>query len=302
MKSNKNVTRLVAWTLSGSILTSSCTNISPDFEDGMIKTTKLADIGIATIAIPISPERAEYFDFLNKLANDIIENPQKAKEFVSNPNSYIRTRGFSYEVTLDEELENITKALADDEINTAIKNNDIKKYLLLLHKKGFLNTTSNEYNSLLTLDEKKQILNSIGVDTSDLSDDIIVSAFAVAVAVVYVAGAVVSIAAVVYTAAAAFNLAVAATVYAFVSAKASGNSIFINNDNNLNIWVLKNGDYKYELSNETLNTAVSDVISAYKEIYKEEFQKMSEDKLRQTLNLNIIKQEEKLNNIHNMEQ
>ena len=297
MRRNKNITRLVAWTLSGCVLTNSCINVSPDLEDGIIRTTKLEDIGVAAITIPISPEKAEYYHFLSTLVNEIIENPQYAKDFMASPQSYAQPRGLEFEITLDDELENIVKALADDEINAAIKSNDIKQYLLLLHKKGFLDVSSNEYNSILTLEEKKQILNSIGVDTSGLTEDIIVSAFVVAVAIAYVAGAVVSIAAVVYTAAAAFNLAVAATVYAWVSAKASGNTTIIQNDNNLNIWVLKRGDdEKYELSNDSLKSAVSGVISAYKEIYKEEFKKMDEEKLRQTLNLNILKQEAELQN------
>ncbi len=293
-KPNKHLTRLVVWTISGSLLSSSCTGYMQDY-DQELTTQKLADIGCAAIKVEMSDDQLSYYNYLSEIAHKILTDREFAKEFVNNPETYLRSRSVDSEIVIaDDDLMRLTTALSDDDIAEAINNNDIKQYLKLMHKKGFLDNTANDYANLLSLDEKRELLRSIGID--NITDqEIQTMAIAAVVFFFYIAVIAVSYAGAAYTAVAAVNLGVGLTVVAAAAAavktKVSGTQR-IQISKNFDIWTLSatsNGT-QIILDNEEITKVVNEAVEAYKEIFVEEAKLINSEKLKQTINLNLSKQ------------
>lgn len=217
-KPNKHITRLVVWTVSGSLLTSSCVNMVPE-PLSVNKVEQLADMGLPAINVSLTTEQADYFSYISDLAHKIISDREFAKEFNKAPSKYLKSRSIDIDIEItDDALMRITTALADDDIAEAIANNDIKQYLRLMHKKGLLDNTANDYANLLTVDEKKQLLQSLGV-TNINEQQLQTMAVAAVVFIFYIAVIAVSYAGAAYTAVAAVNLGVGlSVVYAAAAA------------------------------------------------------------------------------------
>lgn len=293
-KPNKHLTRLVVWTISGSLLSSSCTGYMQDY-DQELTTQKLADIGCAAIKVEMSDDQLSYYNYLSEIANKILTDREFAKKFVHNPETYLRSRSVDSEIVIaDDDLMRLTTALSDDDIAEAINNNDIKQYLKLMHKKGFLDNTANDYANLLSLDEKRELLRSIGID--NITDqEIQTMAIAAVVFFFYIAVIAVSYAGAAYTAIAAVNVGVGLTVVAAAAAavktKVSGTQR-IQISKNFDVWTLSatsNGT-QIILDNEEITKVVDEAVEAYKEIFVEEAKLINSEKLKQTINLNLSKQ------------
>lgn len=117
----------------------------------------------------------------------------------------------------------------------------------------------------------------------------------------YIAVVAVSYAGVAYIAVATINLAVGMTVvYAAAAAtktKVAGGKI-MELSQNLDIYMLSSNDNR-EISfiNDDLTNVVEDTIDVYKEIYVEDAKNIDLNRLKQTINLNLSKQEAVADNI-----
>jgi hypothetical protein len=145
MKASKRATKVFAGVISTSILTASCTQYLPgeDYVYGNIITN---DSDLGEIAIPISiklkPEDVQYINAIQKITTEIIDSPQKAKEFNKNPSYFLKKYGYGGKINFDETVLKITMAFADEEINNAIKNNDLKLFYYLCSKKEIITPSS----------------------------------------------------------------------------------------------------------------------------------------------------------------
>ncbi|MDR3286053.1 MAG: hypothetical protein LBT27_01250 [Prevotellaceae bacterium] len=112
MKVSKTAKQVFASTMSVAILAPSCTPLATSLINGdkmpIYRTQSYQDLGELAIPIDIklSSENARYVNFLQKLANDIIQNPEIAKEFADNPNAYLQKNGFDMTISLDEGMLN----------------------------------------------------------------------------------------------------------------------------------------------------------------------------------------------------
>ena len=293
---NKHITRIVSGAVSASILTSSCVyNGNQIYSDDLI----LADIGVPAVKIDFTKKELDYFKFLDKLAEDIIKNPQIASEFSKAPSNYLRSQGYERDVNLQDDLLNLVLALADEDINAAITSNDIKTYLRLIIEKGLLSNMSSYSEDILAPEQKKELLLSIGVSEDDI-DDFIVPVVAVPV-IFYIAGAVISYAAILYTAVVSVNLAVAMAVAIQIGVVTStkggsGSNSGIPVDPIFDVWILK-GEYAstyISLPESEIKEAIHSALSVFKKTYPAEVNAVNPNQLEQTINLNVIKQQEGL--------
>lgn len=292
-KPNKYVTRLVIWSVSSSILTSSCTNVGTDTTLHIEELQQLHDKGNPAIRIPLSKEQIDYYNYIADLAQRLISDKEFAKEFNKDPSIFLQTRASANEVQIaDDALMRITKALADDDIAEAIAKNDIKRYIRLMHQKGLLDNTANEYGRLLSVEEKKQLLESLGVTDID-EHQLQTLAIGAVVFIIYIAVIAVSYAAAAYTAVAAVNLGVGATVVYAVAA-ATNTKVGVSGSSqlsrNLEVYMLaENCNKKITINDMELASVIDDALEVYKEIYIEETNAIDLQKLKSTINLNLSK-------------
>lgn len=213
---NAKTTRLIIWSLTGSITLNSCTCGDISVTEEIINENGNLQ---SSCAIPISmnEEQIEYLNNLAELSSKIISDRKFAKTFASNPRRFIPKKSMALDskaLEKDEALMRVVRALADDEIANAINQNDIKQYLLLMHEKGFLDESAknNDYSNLMTIEDKKKLLKSIGIKSIS-NKDIEQCAVALAVFVFYAAVVAVSWVGVAYTIATTINMAAAVTVF-----------------------------------------------------------------------------------------
>lgn len=82
--------------------------------------------------IQINNEDRQYFDFINKLTNDILQDRSKAAIFLANPSDYAVSSGFpNLIISLDDDLIKLITAIADEEIYNAIQQNNISRFIQL---------------------------------------------------------------------------------------------------------------------------------------------------------------------------
>ena len=216
-----------------------------------------------------------------------------AKEFNKAPSKYLKSRSIDIDIEItDDALMRITAALADDDIAEAIANNDIKQYLRLMHKKGLLDNTANDYANLLTVDEKKQLLQSLGV-TNINEQQLQTMAVAAVVFIFYIAVIAVSYAGAAYTAVAAVNLGVGlSVVYAAAATKTKvSGATHLQISKNFDVYMLSTCENKeITFDNVDLTKVVDDAVEVYKELYVADAKTIDTNRLKQTINLNLSKQ------------
>lgn len=287
---NKNVTKVVAGIVAASTLTSSCTGFL--YEDTSSETT-LPDKGLSAINLNLSKEEIDYLIFLDKLGKDVIENPIIAQEFVKNPQLFVENYGYNEKVDLDENLLSLILALADEDINTAVKAGDAKLFLSLLNEKGLLNNES--YSKInISEDQKNELLGLLGIDQSDY-DKYSACTLAFVCLVAVVVGAT-TLAVALYYAAAGAAAAVGLLAYFKVEVAGVVNkpniSKFLDNNPALKVWGLK-GDSKntYVVTDMYLEEKVNDVIEGLEVVDKDVFVKknISKEQFKELLKLNLLK-------------
>lgn len=300
--------RLVVWTVTGSITLSSCTCGDLNVVEEIVND-KEDSYRSCAIRISMTEEQVKHLNELAELSNRILMDREFAKEFSSNPRKFVPKKSSPTNecgIENDEALMKVVNALSDDEIAEAINNNDIKQYLLLMYRKGYLDDSAkiNDYSNLMTIEEKRKLLKSIGFKS--ISDkDIELCAVALAVFVFYAAVVAVSWVGVAYTVAAAINMAAAATVVAYsaaaVKTKVTTSSCVenIQLSSNFDVYMLSASEENLKIlfSDENINKMVNDAVDAYSEIFKEDAKKLDLERFRQTINLNISKQQNMSSNI-----
>lgn len=135
---NEHFSRILAWILSGSILTSSCTNTVVEEVGGPLEINKKRPYSNCAIRVSLSNADAEYIEKMARLADDLVKDPKIAQCLLSDKQTLLKARAMDQSnLQIDQELERVTLALADEDVSHAIKERDIKKYLLLMNDRGF---------------------------------------------------------------------------------------------------------------------------------------------------------------------
>lgn len=303
-------TRLVAWTLSGSIITASCMNGDSYLDEDDHNTYNQMYERNQAIHISLTREQIEYLKCLSKLSDKIIKDRSFAKSFAKDPNSCMRdyleqfgidSKRSGFNIMEDESLFKIVNALTDDDIAMAIKENNVKNYLLLMYKKGYLETSSkiNDYNNLLSIEEKKNLLKSIGLEDPIAEEAEHYVMAAAVVALFYAAAAVVSWVAVAYTVLGFINAATTATVLTYAGAitetkvKTSGLTSAIELGSNFDVYMLSASEKNKEIvfGDKNLNKSIRDIADAFSEMFKEDAKNVDSEMLEQIIKINLSKQE-----------
>ena len=283
---------LIGLTLS-SVIVASCTS-EPLWMDSdeISSVSQFPDDGVQAVNIQITKEEADYLKFLNNLGEDIIKEPAVAREFAKDPSSFIKQYGYNGKINLDEGLLKLILALGDEDINTAVNQNDISTTIALMESKGLLEDISNSYMKInLSDDDIKQIYQKLGINPNNVT--IGEKKAAIAVWPVWAVAAVYEIAALVYTAAVGFNATVYATVYAWVEVWGENpndeqidNTIMRNLP--LRIWSLKGQEANtYVAADKYATNQAQRLIKFFKEKDPMTFKNVDEKQLEQMLKLSI---------------
>ena len=294
MKTNKFITNSVVAITSTSVLLSSCDGyfINYDFVD----ETKLPSMWEHAIEIPLSEKDQKYLEFLDKLGNEILKEPQVAKEFSENPAAYLSKYGYEGDIDLDENMMRMVLALGDEQINEAIRNNDIAKVVALMEQKGLLNNT---YTNLsLTEEQIEEINRLIGLNKetrTNIVDDKY-EAVLIAVTAIYAVALFISQAVAVYNAAVGVNVVAGANLITSSNVKVSS-AIQTNQMSNVieKNYVLKILDLKgiingtYIAADKYVNNEVRKILDLIRDKHPQVLEKMSEVELENYLKAILIK-------------
>lgn len=139
-KGKKQLNSVVSGVLATSILTSSCTcysvGVLAESEDDLYKKYEpVVNVGDNLLSITLNQEDVACMIALQRLGIDIFNDPQVAKEVVMDPTNVLSRYGFEGEVKMDDAVMKIVLALGDEEINNAIKEKNIHKFIDLCKKK-----------------------------------------------------------------------------------------------------------------------------------------------------------------------
>jgi len=280
MKKNKYVTKSVAGTVATSILINSCSPaliedpLSRDID--IIYKTNLISNDWGSIAIPISFNLqvgdANYMFFLQKLAMDIINNPQIAQRFIEDPSAFLNKYGCNIPLNLDEETLKLVLALGDSDINVAIKNNNVSLFLDLCKEKDLFISTENAFSHLYDNPEIQAKLVELGFDDLEII-------FTPYFPIVFVAVVIAISTVVVY---------IVAYDEVYVAGSATLNSLRGINPI-LTVWALKGDpDYTYVAASELVERQIEAVIDFIKRENPSYFENNSEANLRALLKMNAF--------------
>lgn len=202
MKRKKNKsTPIISGVLATSIIGASCSGY---FNDNIYEQ-QIPESDLGHAAIPISlklkASDAKYINALQQLSMDIFENPEIAQKVYSNPETVLESYGYSGAIKLDDSLIKIVLALGNPEINAAIKEKDMSKFIKLCRKYGFISSYSNselfkdDYYQAQLVKLKGQTLYQLSTRSNDehaLADKDELFAIAGAVVLAVVAAAIVA--------------------------------------------------------------------------------------------------------------
>lgn len=150
LKVNKHVAKMIAGTVSASILTHSCVPYG-DLDDSLYSFDDQKDeLGKNAIPIRINLDsnQAAYLGLIQKLSEDIIKHPVIAKQFYNNPKLFLERYGYKGDINLDDDLLQLIIALGDEDINRAVKLGDADLFIDLCSKKGLLKNSNEMYAGL----------------------------------------------------------------------------------------------------------------------------------------------------------
>ena len=244
--------------------------------------------------IQVSEEDRKYFDFINKLSLDILQDRNNASRFLANPNLYIESSGFSgLIVSLDDDLIKLITAIADIDLYNAIQQNNIEEFIRLCKEKNLITNFQiadvERINKLI--EANPALLSLMSLNNGDSS----VVAFVVAVAV----GAIVAVWAIVASHAVAVSVVGGGTV---VVAAAAGTWIWktwANNDsptpliNNdpllLQIWALNGGQPNdtYMMLSEYEQAQMTEFITILENEFPDKLVNVNKEALKQVIALNL---------------
>lgn len=276
-----------------SIIAASCSSdgLWTESDENTEYLKSFGDEGNAAISINLTHDEIEYLKFLDKLGKDVIKEPAVARQFASDPNAFIQQYGYKGEINLDEGMLKLVLALGDEDINTAVNQNDITTALALMQNKGILDDISNsDINIKFSDEEIKKIYAEMGIE---VDNEFIAQnrySFA-AVWPVYVVAAVVSQVGIGYNVAAAVNVVAAVTVYFAVEAwgQAKNMDNVTNANLPLKIWSLKGQDANtYVAADQYVSDQSRKIVNLVKENNPGLLDYVNETELEQLVKLNIV--------------
>ena len=270
-KTDKHATRLVIWSVAACIMANSCAEGIQDIVMD-INQEQLAGIGRSAISIKVDEKKLKSAEEISLLVERIIQDRDFAKEFRDNPHTYLiaqsqitRTGTYENVIVVDDEIERLVSALADDDIAEAIDNKDIKSTIILMYQKGYLDVTAYEhYADQLSSEQKQQILNSLGL--SEINEDFVVPAVAFPVAVFVLFAYQTAIVAV-HAVMATVQAAAYATFFVKAEVKVSG-GLSINDEESFCLYLLKSPDEEVETSEE-FGAYITDIVDAFQFIKRD---------------------------------
>jgi hypothetical protein len=284
LKMNKHVTKVVAGTLSTSILAHSCIPFSG--YDDLLYNFEVQSEEFGKNAIPIrlkfDPNQAAYMGFIQKLSEDIIKYPVIAKQFYNNPDIFLERYGYKGDINLDDDLLKLIIALGDDDINRAVKLGDAGLFIDLCSKKGLLKNTNEMYASLRNQLDKQ--LTDMGLELPSVEE--LQAGVAMALLITVLIGFIIVV-----------NITVTWTSTDDVTNPGGGRELTAQNNLKyiteqnpvLYVWFMKQKENKsFVLVDKYTEHQIEGLISQIKERNPVYFEKNSEEDLRNLIKLNTI--------------
>jgi hypothetical protein len=243
--------------------------------------------------IQISEDDRKYFDFINKLTLDILQDRNKAAQFIENPNGYVESSGFSgLIISLDDDLIKLVTSIADIDIYNAIQQNNISEFIRLCKEKNLVTNFQiadiERINKLI--EANPSLLSLMDLQNGDSS----VVAFVIAIAV----GAIVAVWAFVASHLALVNVAGGGTVIVAAAAGtwvwktwgSDSSTSLINNDPMLlQIWALNGGNSSdtYMMLSEYEQAQMTEFITILEREFPDKLVNVDKEALKQVIALNL---------------
>lgn len=167
MKKKDLITKGVAGLTVSAIILSSCTSPSVwmDTDEASDSASLFPDEGSQVVNLKISAEDEAYLSFLQKLSEDIVKEPAVAREFAKDPDAFVKQYGYESKVDLDESMLKLILSLGDEDINTAVNQNDITTVIALMESKGLLDDIiGSEVKIRLEDEDIKLIYEKMGIN------------------------------------------------------------------------------------------------------------------------------------------
>ena len=289
MEINKNVKKAVIGTVSVSIMASACSPYFSQQDDDSLYLETNTSFDLGEVAVPItinlSKEQRDYLLFLQKLSKDIIEQPVIAKEFAKNPELFIQRYGYNEPVDLDEGMLKMVVALGDEDINRAIKSNDIKLFYNLCKEKNLLRGSKTKFNFAEPSYEMIKQLQEHGITLTeeDIQSGIapvgFISVFEIWVDLIYYQ----------YVGVFTEEYAFAQTEW-WGTVKKSNADLLMEENPTINIWALKDhSNDTYIIANEIIENQVDDIMDILKTEEPTILENNNEEDLRNFIKINLYK-------------
>ncbi|HOD62332.1 MAG: hypothetical protein KBF06_03375 [Bacteroidales bacterium] len=235
----------------------------------------------------------KYFDFINRLTLDILQDRNKAAQFIENPNGYVESSGFSgLIISLDDDLIKLVTSIADIDIYNAIQQNNISEFIRLCKEKNLVTNFQiadiERINKLI--EANPSLLSLMDLQNGDSS----VVAFVIAIAV----GAIVAVWAFVASHLALVNVAGGGTVIVAAAAGtwvwktwgSDSSTSLINNDPMLlQIWALNGGNSSdtYMMLSEYEQAQMTEFITILEREFPDKLVNVDKEALKQVIALNL---------------
>lgn len=97
-----------------------------------------------TIAVSLPDDTGQYLITFQKIADDILNYPELANEFIKDPQQFFHQYGYNGNISLDDGYIRFLTAYADNEIRDAIKNRDLKSMIRLCREKKIFDNASSK--------------------------------------------------------------------------------------------------------------------------------------------------------------
>jgi hypothetical protein len=244
----------------------------------------------------MKPEDVQYIIALQQVSVDIMNSPHKAREFSSNPKSFLMKYGYNGYINLDDGLLKITMALGDEDINNSITKRDFKSFVELCIDKNLISSSEgifsdsfykDQLEEIYKKDEFKKLAQQMGLTTELRSSTTVDTFFLPFVLVIAAAAAVV----------AAIWAFVVWQESVYVEGLASDDGHNLANDlNMIDIYSLKAGmENTYVAVDKYTEGIVDESISILQKVQPDIFNNNSETEVRNLIKVNVVNNLGKLN-------
>ncbi|MBO5226024.1 MAG: hypothetical protein J6B46_06450 [Parabacteroides sp.] len=110
--------------------------------ESMVTSENIENSAISLTSV-LSNEEYTFYSAVQKLADDILDDPEIANRFSKNPQKYMELYGYRGDFEMDDGLIKLALAYSDENIRNTLKNGDLKEFVRLCKDKNvFFNYTS----------------------------------------------------------------------------------------------------------------------------------------------------------------